>query len=328
VPRQGKENLRPPQELLIALDGGGTKTRCVVFERSGAVRAHLETGPSNHLATQDNQAFETIEQVILDVLKKSHAKQSDVRAVSVGLAGVDLDGEGLLEAEEFLHSLGFQHSIVNADIVTAHAGALGGGPGVLALSGTGTAFYGVTSDGRHVKVGGWGPVYGDEGGAHWIGEMALRAAAAAYDGGFANTELVRSLCDALSLQDFSETLQCIYRSKSQVKLIANLSRTVEATARNGDREALKILKAAGEKLADGVTATLHALGYRDAGCLVAWEGGVLRNSEIVRNHFSSLLQKRFPKISVVAPQFDPVYGAYLIGCKNLEWEIGSHDDVA
>lgn len=317
---KGINNLRHTNGILIAVDGGGTRTRCAAFDQTGTLRAHAETGPSNHLVTDGKLAFEALAESIFKVLQICGIDRKQVSAVSVGLAGVDVGGEGLLEARECLHHLGFENCIISADIVTAHAGALNGAPGVLALSGTGAAFYGLAADGRHFKVGGWGPVYGDEGSAYWIGQMALRAAAAAYDGRQSKTLLVESICDALGLRDFSETLQCIYRSQMRVRLIADLSRTTEAVAATGDPTALRILENAGDELAGGVEAVVRTLGYSGSEYQVAWEGAVLRNSEIVRSRFCSSLAQHLPGVVIISPRFDPVYGAYLIASKTLGWE--------
>ncbi len=313
--------MRDSREILVGVDGGGTRTRCAAFDRTGKIWAKTETGPSNHLITAGNQALEALADAISSVLRECGAESKHISAVSVGLAGVDVGGEGLLEAREFLHHLGFENCIISADIITAHAGALGGEPGILALSGTGASFFGLTEDGRHLKVGGWGPAYGDEGSAHWIGQMALQSAASAYDGRGTKTLLVESICDALGVQNFSETLQCIYRSQMQVCMIAKLSWATEVAAAVGDSVALGILERAGDELARGVEAVVRTLGYTCPGCQVSWDGAVLRNSAIVRNRFSSSLIGRLPGVSITPPLFDPVYGAYLIGCKTLGWEI-------
>ncbi len=314
--------------VLIAVDGGGTRTRSAAFDRKGKIRAQWETGPSNHLVSDAHRALASLAESIAAVLKACGAERAHVHAVSAGLAGVDVGGEGLLEARECLHRLGFENSIISADIVTAHAGALGGEPGVLALAGTGAAFFGVTRDGRHARAGGWGPVYGDEGSAYWIGQMSLQAAAAAYDGRGPKTALVELICDALGLKSFSETLQCIYRSKSQVHLIADLSRTAEAAAAARDGVAHNILECAGDELASGVVSVAGALdgaiGREESEyerCQVTWEGAVLRNSAIVRERFCSTLLQRVPEITIVPPRFDPIYGAYLIGSRAVGWEM-------
>jgi glucosamine kinase len=310
-----------PGEILLAVDGGGTRTRCAVFDHRGKIVAETLTNSVNHLVANSKQALESMAGCISNALRDSATGKEQVRAVSVGLAGVDLRGEGAVEAAEFLGDSGFETCFIHADIVTAHAGAFGGGRGVLALSGTGSAILGVSQDGRGVMGGGWGPAYGDEGSAHWIGQQALRAAAAAYDGRGPATLLVGSICEALGFQDFSETLHCIYRSQTQVGLIAELSLTTERAATAGDRVALEILTNAGEELARGVEAVVRGLGVSSSECRVSWEGGVLRNSEIVRTHFCSAIHRLLPEACVAPPLFDPLYGAYLMGCKSLGWEI-------
>jgi N-acetylglucosamine kinase-like BadF-type ATPase len=309
-----------PGEVLVAVDGGGTRTRCAVFDHRGKIVKEMLTNSANHLVANSKQALESMAGCISDALRDSTTRKEQLRAVSVGLAGVDLRGEGAAEAAEFLRDAGFETCFIHADTVAAHAGAFGGGPGVLALSGTGAAILGVSEDGHCVMGGGWGPAYGDEGSAHWVGQQALRAAAAAYDGRGPATLLVGLICETLGLKDFSETLRCIYRSQTQVSLIAELSLTTECAAAAGDRVALGILTMAGEELARGVEAVVRGLGVSSSECRVSWEGGVLRNSEIVRAQFCSAIHRLLPTACVAQPLFDPLYGAYLMGCISLGWE--------
>ncbi|WP_327099187.1 ATPase [Nocardia vinacea] len=71
---------------------------------------------------------------------------------------------------------------VTSDAVTAHAGALGGSPGVVLAIGTGAVATAVDGAGRFTRVDGWGPQLGDEGSGGWIGLEGLRAALRAHDG--------------------------------------------------------------------------------------------------------------------------------------------------
>lgn len=309
-------------DILIAVDGGGTRTRCALFDRRGHILAEAQTKSANHLVANSTEALAALEECVGEGLRDAGRSTDAVRAVSVGLAGVDIRGEGLAEAQEFVRGLGFASSFVHPDIVTAHAGALGGEPGILALAGTGSAFLGVSQDGRYVTSGGWGPAFGDEGSAHWIGQQALRAAAKAYDGRGAETTLTQAICEGLELRNFPETLQAVYRSPMQVSLIALLSLTTERVAAAGDEVAQEILRMAGEELARGVVAVARRMGNSNTTWKVSWEGGVLRNSAVVREHFCSAVTKQLAGAVLIAPKFDPLYGAYLMGCKSLGWEIG------
>lgn len=71
---------------------------------------------------------------------------------------------------------------ITSDAVTAHAGALGGSPGVVLAIGTGAVATAVDAMGRFTRVDGWGPQLGDEGSGGWIGMEGLRAALRAHDG--------------------------------------------------------------------------------------------------------------------------------------------------
>jgi glucosamine kinase len=313
--------LRRDQQILIAIDGGGTRTRCAAFDQAGRVRARAEAGPSNHLVIDGRTAFASLAEAIRAVMTACGATQSQVYAISAGLAGVDAGGEGLVDAQRCLEDLGFANSIINADIVTAHAGAFDGEPGILALAGTGTAFVGVTRKGQHVHAGGWGPLCGDEGSAYWIGRECLRAAAAAYDGRGPKTRLVELICEALVLEDFAQTLHSIYRSALPVRFIADLGRVAETASGAGDRVASAILESAGDELARGVEAVVRRMSCPVDETQVTWEGSVLRNSTAVQKRFCGTLKNKLPGISILPPRFDPVYGAYLIGKRALAWGI-------
>ena len=95
-------------------------------------------------------------------------------------------------------------------MVIAHAAALGGGPGIVVLAGTGSSILGVDGAGRRVKVGGWGPLYGNEGSAQRISGQALAAAARAYDGRGPSTALIDAFVRTLGLSDFRDSLSFIY----------------------------------------------------------------------------------------------------------------------
>lgn len=67
-----------------------------------------------------------------------------------------------------------RHVVVLSDAQAAHLGALGGRPGVLILSGTGSIVIGRNAGGRWARAGGLGPLLGDEGSAFWLGQQWLR----------------------------------------------------------------------------------------------------------------------------------------------------------
>ncbi len=301
--------------VMIAIDGGATRTRALAFDDRGRVLAEAESGPSNHLSTPRDVVRHSLDQAIRGALQGCGAKEADLELVSAGLAGVDYNGAGETEAREILLEAGFRKCAVFGDMVIAHAGALGGAPGVLALAGTGAVFLGRAPDGRWAKAGGWGSLFGDEGSAYWIGRMAVAAASRAYDGRGPRTMLEEAVCRGLEIADFSQALERMYGGEMDARSFAALSPAVDSAAQAGDAVAGAILDEAGEELAGGVEAIIRRL--RLEGCTVSWHGSVLNNCARVRERFIAAVVARVDGARVVPPAQRAVYGAWILGCRVL-----------
>lgn len=304
-------------EVILAIDGGGSRTRCLAVDRSGEIAGEATSGPSNHLLIDMNIVRQSLSEAISMALKNARVERNDVACLSAGLAGVEYDGSGAEEMEVLLAELGFTETVISGDMEIAHAGALAGRPGAVALSGTGSCVLGIGATGERVKVGGWGPVYGDEGSAYRIGEMSLRAAARAYDGRGPKTALVQALTNALGLDDFPQTVPRIYVEAMEPREIASLSRVAYEVAEAGDEVARQIFLKAGDELAESVTAALRRLELAEP--LVSYQGAVLNSCHLLRQQFIDRLHETVKDVVVTAPAFEPVVGAYLLGRKALGW---------
>lgn len=312
-------------EIILAIDGGGSRTRCLAINRDAKIVGAGAGGASNHLLIDGKTVKSSLDEAIKGALRQADLKSSDVVCVSAGLAGVDYDGAGASEMKDLFSELGFAETVINGDMVIAHAGALAGQAGVLALAGTGSSILGIGADRARVKVGGWGPVYGDEGSAYGIAQNCLRAAARNFDGRGEKTALLDGLTKALGLKDFTETVERIYVEKMEPREIAALCRTAYEIAENGDRAAINIFLRAGEELAESVGAALRRLNLAEIETMVSYQGSVLENCVLVRERFAASLAKDFPKAAVAAPRFKPVIGAFLLGCQTLGWHLGEDE---
>jgi len=308
-------------EIILAIDGGGSRTRCLAVNRQGQVVGAGESGPSNHLLVHRDVVLDSLAEATSQALAPSALLPGHVVVVSAGMAGVDYDKAGAAGIEEAFREIGFSRSLITGDMVIAHAGALGGRSGVLALAGTGSCILGIGPGGERVKVGGWGPVYGDEGSAYRIGQTALRVAARAHDGRGPQTMLVRALLRALELSTFPETLERIYVEKMEPRQIAALSRIAYEVAESGDEAAREIFIQAGEELAEAVAAAARRLNLQERGLLVSYQGSVFEACDLVRTRFTEVLKQTFSSLIITPPQFEPVVGALLIACESIGWKL-------
>jgi N-acetylglucosamine kinase len=305
--------------ILIAIDGGGTHTRCAAFDRSGALLAASESGPSNHLIAGLDVVRDSLKRAIFTALQICHAKPSDVALVSAGLAGVDYNHAGRDDAAAILNSTGFDDCAIHSDMTIAHAAAFSGERGALAIAGTGSVFLAGQNGGPWIKSGGWGYRIGDEGGAYWIGRAALAAASRATDGRGGPTALVSGLCRSLGISRFEDVIATIYGQTMNSREIASLSRVVDETAEGGDPAAIGILVNAGKELSAGVCAVVRRAAL-PGDCRISYQGGVVRGSKIVRNSFEECVRKACPGAVFAAPEHEPYFGAYLLGRRELGWD--------
>ncbi len=299
--------------LILAIDGGGSRTRCLAIDQSGRVVGAGIGGASNHLLVDKKVVRTSLEDAIKPALAQARTNSSDVDCVSAGLAGVDFDGRGADEMEALFCKFGFTEMVVSGDMTTAHAGALAGKSGVLALAGTGSCVLGIGDDGTRVKVGGWGPIFGDEGSAYRVGQEALRAAARDFDGRGPKTGLTIAVANALRIANFQESIDAVYLGDLQPREIADLSNTVYTIAQTGDAIALGIFERAGTELAECVGAAIDRLVPEGAVVDISYQGSVMIECEFMRESFQSSLAGEYSAASVRPPRFPPVIGAYLLG---------------
>lgn len=298
--------------VVVAVDGGGTRTRCGIFDEHGSLLGTASSGPSNQNCAERQVVVASVRQAIEDALRSCGKGPEDVLVVSAALAGVEYDGAGAEEANAILVEAGWANCLIYGDVLAAHAGALGGESGVLVLAGTGSIAFAVAPDGRSSKAGGFGYLFGDEGSAFWIAREALKAASHADDGRGPATQLTAAFCRHLQIGEFSESLRFFYvDAPLAVTRLSQCSSLVNEVAEAGDTVARRVLFSAGDELARLAEVLLRRLPAPGT-TIVTYHGAVLLHSRLVRESFESSLRTRLPSVLLRAPVGDPVLGAYLL----------------
>ena len=106
--------------------------------------------------------------------------------------------------------IGAAHIAVTNDADIALLGAHGGGPGMIAISGTGSIVLGRNLAGARQRVGGWGWLLADEGSAFAIGRNGLRAALAAADRAGPATRMHADFLAHFGMADFGSLKRHVY----------------------------------------------------------------------------------------------------------------------
>lgn len=214
----------------VAVDLG--KSRCrVVAWRDGIRSEHADAGAPG-LAAADGVPL------ALEAIRPLLADFGRIDVLGVGAAGAWLAPEAAADLARRLATETGAAIAVASDVVTAHAGALGGGAGALLIAGTGAAALGIDGGGARL-VDGWGPELGDFGSGSWLGREALRAVLRAEVGLGDRTALADALAPAVGGTDGVQAW--LARSGPLARRLAALAPTVLDTAAAGDAVAVAVV---------------------------------------------------------------------------------------
>ena len=203
------------------------------------------------------------------------------------------------------------------DYVGNWAAATRGESGIIMISGGGTVVFGRNSEGRSVRIGGWGHLLGDEGSGYWIGLSAIKAALRSWAGVDTKTALEERVMDAFDASNDRQLLREVY-SASDAR-IAGLMPLVVSLSIEGDAKAAGILDQAADHLARIAAAGLARLG----GLPVYLSGGVF-GAPTMHGRFEASLEGLSEETTVTAVAPDPMSGIFLIAKEEITTELLLH----
>lgn len=305
-------------QVILGVDGGGSHTRAWIAHDDGAIVGRGLAGPSNvHVLGVDASRRVIVEAVTAAwrAMGAPGERPCGFRSVFAGIAGAggfeDQRALGSALAADF--GLDPANCRVDHDLRIALAGALGGRTGAVLVSGTGSASFGATADGRSWKSGGWGPQLDDGGSGHWLGLQALRAAVRARDGRGSGSTLPDIVLARTGLAEPRAIIRALADGALSREAIAALAPDVLAAAEAGDALAGTVVARGAEELAQMAAAVWRALRLQDEpGAALSGTGSVLEKSPVYRRACADALAPLLPGVPLAAPHLPAVAGAVLL----------------
>jgi N-acetylglucosamine kinase-like BadF-type ATPase len=292
----------------LGVDGGQSSTTAVIGDETGRVVGLGRGGPCNHVAGPEGRAkfVDAIRSSLEAACAQAGLNEASVRFTSacLGLSGGPADKESILS--EILRS---DWTLVTDDARIALSGATAGAPGLVVIAGTGSIAFGRNAVGRTARAGGWGYLFGDEGGGFWIARQAIRAALRWEEGWGVPTSLRARLLDGTGTRNINDLLHRCYTPEFPRPRVASLSILVNHSAEVGDRVALQILDEAARELTLLAMAVRGQLFGTGEATEVIYSGGVYR-SRIVLSRFRDWMASE-TGVRVTAPIHGPAIGALL-----------------
>jgi len=292
---------------VLGIDAGGTKTVCQLANEQGDVLAEARRGGANLQASGELE----VEKVLHEVMEEAIGDH-DVRpaAICLGIAGVDRpDDAGVMQA--IMRRIGYKARVlvVNDALIALEAGAPGGQPAVVIVSGTGSIAYGRNERNQAARAGGWGYMLGDEGSGYWIGRAALRAVLREADRRGPATLLTGLLLNYYGVARAQDLIAQVYQGGLRPSAIASLAQCVQGAFSDGDAAAAGILRSAADQLESSALSVAKRLELVGSEFPFVLSGGIYRAVPWLEKELAQRLQVASPRSRTILLNDEPAGGA-------------------
>lgn len=296
--------------IFLGIDGGGSKTACVVGNEIAVLGLGTSAG-SNVVRVGEAQARESLHAAIRQACQSARVTTPEITRACIGVAGAARE-----EVREVILRLAKEiipgEIEVVGDMEVAMEAAFGEGPGVIVIAGTGSIAYGRNTKLRTARAGGWGHAISDEGSGHWIGRAAVAIAVRETDQQ-SEACLFKLIAKSWGVATHEQVVMMANRSPAPD--FAALLPVVLQAAQKKNQQAGSVLVQAADELSTLAKQVIQALFSEQEAIPVAMSGGVFANSAQVRENFYNRLSVKWPNVRLAQTVIEPVQGALQLARK-------------
>ncbi len=296
----------------IGIDGGGTKTNCVIADAEGNILSKCTGGHSNFLIYGTDEVSQVIFELIQKCLSQLNLNFTDIGFILIGVTG----GGRRTDAERLEKSLisffktkgiEFEKVLVESDARIALEGAFSGNPGSILIAGTGSIMFGKDPEGNIHRAGGFGRFLGDEGSGYSIGQKGLAAVAKEFDGRGEHSDITRLAGEKFNITSSEILITKVYKDNFNIASAAPL---VLDAAVNNDKIALRII----DKESDGLILLIETMikKLNQPVLNLAFIGGLLNSDNIFSRTLREKIAAKLPKVNLIEAENPPEIGALLM----------------
>ncbi len=237
----------------IGVDGGGTKTECILVDEAGTIVArHLAPGCNPNVAGPE-AARATVTAALAALVSSFNSQPSTLNSSSVSATLLFMSGAPTFW-QEFAASLtGYGRVTAAPDSLPALELATNGAPGLVLHAGTGSFVAGRAPDGTVHYAGGTGWRFGDPGSGYELGRRAISRALLELQGWLPASRLGPTVRDHTQLGDTADAraiTRFFYAHAEPNRVIAALAPAVLRLATEGDHTAHQVVVESATELLD------------------------------------------------------------------------------
>jgi N-acetylglucosamine kinase-like BadF-type ATPase len=302
--------------IVLALDGGGSKTDGVALDLDGNVISWVRK-PGSSVGFDDlDHSVGIVDSLVTEL--RAAAGNRPVLQTNVYLSGLDLPIEesaysAALAEKDWAVGVTGNPVVVRNDMFALLRAGSEEPNAVAVVCGTGINCVGVREDGVHFRFMAWGMISGDCGGGWFIGEQALWHAARAVDGRGMSTSLATSIPVLLGMPDVPSVVEAFHFGRLPSARLHTFAPLVLAASDAGDAIANGILDQQAEEIVTMAVTALKRLELAGQPIPVVLGGGIIAsgNSRLLHG-IENGLAARAPMACIKIVRSRPILGAALL----------------
>jgi N-acetylglucosamine kinase-like BadF-type ATPase len=304
-------------DLIVAVDGGNSKTDVLLLRDDGTVLASVRGAGSSPHQLGLGPAIDLVDALVDQAwLEAGLAPRNGTKAgvAAVFMAGADLPAEERALADAVSARGWAERNHVANDVFAVLWAATGAGYGVAVTVGAGVNCVGTSPSGRRAWFPALGDITGDWGGGPDIGMAALGAGVRSEDGRGPATTLARAVAGYFGHATALDVAVAVHQGNLDVARLIELPPLVVTAAEAGDPEALAIMRHQGSEVTRLAIAALHQLEMQAEPVTVVLGGSVLASSRsILLDEITAGIRAESPQAETILCTTRPVVGAALAG---------------
>ncbi|MDR7075875.1 N-acetylglucosamine kinase-like BadF-type ATPase [Neobacillus niacini] len=299
---------------LLAVDGGGTKTRAVLVEADGTILGEGKAGASNYHVVGAEGAKKTLVEAVLAAFNDAGIEPDHTVKLNkavFALAGIDTvidekEVAGVVQRAVTALSIEIGRLLVENDCLSTLLGATQNNAGILLIAGTGSIIFAHDGNNRIVRSGGWGHRVGDEGSGYWIGKQAIQAVLKMVDGRGEETLLSKLILEKFNFNKIEDLYNWTYSDSYSVDEVGALAAVVDEAFRLGDTVSKRILDAAVSELLLLIETAIEKADIQQDEFDMIFQGGVFHHNHYIKNQVCQRIQQSTTKVKIRTTTEEPI----------------------
>lgn len=299
--------------MIIAIDGGGTKTHLGVFDEHGHLLYETIGSGCNHQSLGVDVYKKVIKGLLDEVCQHLFCTYRDFEYIHLGISGADLpeDFDRLNQAtKDIVNNIPF--TIENDAWLILRSG-LKKPFGAVAICGTGTNSAAINQEGKKAILRSLGFTLGIYGGGLDIARESLHYAFRSEELTYKETRLMTEIPLLLNVKEMKDVIPLFYpRTTIDRHQLGQITALTFRLANEGDEVSIEIIKRVGMFLGYQTAGVIKQVQLQTEEVPVVIGGRVFEEGTYhLIDEMTKYLKKEVPKAYLVRPMYSPMIGGYL-----------------